>query len=494
MSLKNHINNNIDSIPPYSAGGNKKECIKEKKIGEKLGPFTPDGDTMRNRRHVDNIYYNIDELNKPRIDNSKLLIPLYVDRSKYDTHEELYHAISEWWENIKDNSPKTIQSRIRYARSMANHSVYPVDWFEFIPEQILNQLIYRQKIEYKEIAEKKGIPTFGYNQLKNYYKTVNTFAQAYGIDISYWGWSPPSPPEPQVKIVPRPITVNKLIHHWYTNNRYENALIRSLLTVGFHIGTRPEELITIKASNVKLTEGYLLITEQKKKYRNRQIWLDNPVLYSRQQNSLNNFIKIWRPQVITEESNDILFIQKNGKPFPSEDAFRMYLAPFVKPVWNDFKPKIMRDWSAIARLIRTKVETKKWDTRTVKNALGHKYEKTTEDYIKYAEDYFRKDPYDWLRAVLKFHKNSRRMRRLMKKENGPSQKQDLKILTKQKNRPLLRQLTGGALSAPDGVKGLFLLLKISTNDPKNWLLIRLYYSLKSFFYSFSFFVDIRRQL
>jgi len=88
----------------------------------------------------------------------------------------------------------------------------------------------------------------------------------------------------------------------------------------------------------------------------------------------------------------------------------MFLSPYCKQVWNEFCPKIMRDWSAIARLIRTKVETKKWDTRTVKNALGHKYEKTTESYIKFAEEYYRNDPYDWLRSVLKFHLNSQKMR------------------------------------------------------------------------------------
>jgi hypothetical protein len=107
----------------------------------------------------------------------------------------------------------------------------------------------------------------------------------------------------------------------------------------------------------------------------------------------------------------------------------MYLSPFCTAVWSDFKPKIMRDWSAIARLIRTKVETKKWDVRTVKNALGHKYEKTTESYIKFAEDYYRKDPYDWLRSVLKFHKSSMRMLRLMKQEYGPSPKKITEILT-----------------------------------------------------------------
>ena len=451
MNRKNNINNNTDSIPPNTAGGTKKEWLKEKKIGEKLGTFTHVGDIMRNRRHVDNIYYNVDELNKPRIDNSKLLIPLHVDRSKYDTHEELYHAISEWWTNIKGKEPSTIKLRIRHARSMANHSVYPVDWFKFEPEQIMNQLIYRQITEYKEIQRKTGKPTYGLTQLRNLWKTVKTFSQAYGIDISFWGWSPPSPPEAQVKIVPRPITVNKLIHHRYSNNRYENALIRTILTVGFHSGLRPEELISIRVNNVKLKEGYILIHEQKKNYRERQIWIDNPVLNSRQQNSLKNFIKIWRPRVITEESNDILFIQKNGKPFPSEDAFRVYLAPFVKPVWNDFKPKIMRDWSAIARLIRTKIETKKWDTRIVKNALGHKYESTTEAYIKYAENYYRKDPYDWLRAVLKFHKNSKRIRRFMKGEYGPSQK-DIKILTNAKNRRGLRRFSPVGIDGPTGIR------------------------------------------
>jgi len=445
--------NHSNSTNSYElVGGINQKWKNIDQLEANIEELNPKWDIMRLQEYVTSKNYNVDVLEKPRIDNSKLLIPLHVDRSKYETHEEVYRAIIEWWTDIKDRSPKTIQIRIRHARNMAKHSIYPVDWFKFEPEQIINQLIYRQTVEYKELQEKTGNPTYGYTQLNNFWKTVRTFSQAYGIDISFWGWSPPSPPEPQVKIVPRPIMVNKLIHHWYSNDRYKNALIRTLLTVGFQSGLRPEELITIKVNNVKLNEGYILITEQKKKFRERQVWLENDVLNRRQQNSLKNFIKIWRPQVINNTSKDILFLQKNGKPFPSEDALRMYLAPFVKPIWKDYKPKIMRDWSAIARLIRTKVETKKWDIRTVKNALGHKFESTTEAYIKYAEEYYRNDPYDWLRAVLKFHKNSKRMHRLMGKDNGPSQEKDTLILTNAKNTLSLRQFLGGKINGPMGIR------------------------------------------
>jgi len=226
-----------------------------------------------------------------------------------------------------------------------------------------------------------------------------------------------------------------------------------LLTVGFHTGLRPNELISIKVKDVFFDDGYIFIREQKKRYRERQIWLDDPILFSRNQNSLINWVEIWRPKRENDLSCDFLFIQKNGKPFPSEDALRMYLAPFVKPVWPHFSPKIMRDWSAIARLIRTKIETKKWDTRTVRIDLGHKKESTTENYTKYEERYFKKDSYDWLRAVLKFHSNSKRMKRLMKGDNGSGREKSIspKILINAKNTPQLRCSTGGENYGPGGI-------------------------------------------
>jgi integrase len=341
------------------------------------------------------------------IDNSKLLIPLHIDRTKYKTHEELFNALYSWWVNLKGRSKKTIIERLRYARKMTNHPIYPVNWLKFEPEQILNLLLHKQIYEYPEKAKKTGKENFGIFQLHNDWKTVKMFAEAYGEDISYWGYSPPSQPDPQVKQVPRPYIVHKLMHHNYSGDKFTKALIRTIITVGFHLGLRPEELVILKIRDIYFDDGYIIIHEQKKKNRARQVWLDDRVLNCRRNSSLRNWVHIWRKRYATEESKDFLFIQKDGKPFPSENALRMFLSPYCKPVWNPFCPKIMRDWSAIARLIRTKVETGNWDIREVKNALGHRRESTTETYVTFAENYYAKDPYDWLRAVLKFHIRSK---------------------------------------------------------------------------------------
>ena len=85
---------------------------------------------------------------------------------------------------------------------------------------------------------------------------------------------------------------------------------------------------------------------------------------------------------------------------------RKYICNQVKPIWNHFHLYIMRHWCAIARLIQTKVETKKWDIWDVKERLGHEKVTTTEGYVRFAKRYFTNAPYDWIRAILKFHYHS----------------------------------------------------------------------------------------
>jgi len=75
----------------------------------------------------------------------------------------------------------------------------------------------------------------------------------------------------------------------------------------------------------------------------------------------------------------------------------------VKPVWKYYHPYVMRHWCAIARLIKSKVDTKKWDIWDVKEWLGHDKVATTEDYVRYAKQYYRNASYDWIKAILKFH-------------------------------------------------------------------------------------------
>lgn len=38
--------------------------------------------------------------------------------------------------------------------------------------------------------------------------------------------------------------------------------------------------------------------------------------------------------------------------------------------------------------------------------MGHEKIDTTEDYVKFAKNYYRNAPYDWVSAVLKFYKTN----------------------------------------------------------------------------------------
>lgn len=61
----------------------------------------------------------------------------------------------------------------------------------------------------------------------------------------------------------------------------------------------------------------------------------------------------------------------------------------------------MRHWCAIARLIKTKRETRTFDVLTVRNWLGHTDIKTTQNYINHADMYYNQAPVDWIANAIK---------------------------------------------------------------------------------------------
>ena len=73
-------------------------------------------------------------------------------------------------------------------------------------------------------------------------------------------------------------------------------------------------------------------------------------------------------------------------------------------------------------LIKSKVDTKKWDIWDVKEWLGHDKVTTTEDYVRYAKQYYRNASYDWIKAILKFHTKTYDV----EQENGLNSKTPLK--------------------------------------------------------------------
>jgi integrase len=83
----------------------------------------------------------------------------------------------------------------------------------------------------------------------------------------------------------------------------------------------------------------------------------------------------------------------------------MYLnrhaSPLIKTVFPEYHNYIARDFCAISRLIRTKLESKHFDVYEVKEWLGHTQIQTTMTYIKDTKDYFKLAPFDWINHTLR---------------------------------------------------------------------------------------------
>ncbi len=417
-----------------------------------------------------------EQVDKPiRIDKSKLIYSQQINITNCDSFEQLSHEFMRWWTITENNSENTGNEHIKSLRRMKDHPLFPVNWFD-LPgqiEQIINQLLYLDRVQYSEIREKLDNPTYGRHQIDNFLKAIDAFGRSNNIQGLRKVITPylhlKEKPGPKLPNIPPPPVVNKLIHYQYTTDKIINSEIKTILNLGFHVGARPSELIRMKLSYVNGRRNK--VRKREDKVGNPENWVDvdQDVLHGHQQPSvITNWINIHRRRLlerlgISEEQDEgWLFPDPNtGKRFLGSRNLYNFLCRRVKPVLKqlypeddyDFYPKIMRTWCGISTLIRTKVENKKWDIREVKYRLGHDDESdVTEDYVKQAKSLYMEHPYDWFRAVLKFHPTSKRMTSLLKEYNRPKPKKIAQKSINAKNTSVSCGTTGEVLSAPVGIR------------------------------------------
>ena len=152
--------------------------------------------------------------------------------------------------------------------------------------------------------------------------------------------------------------------------------------------------------------GSITITETKKRGSERTILPESFILSSSSHKSLKNWIDIWRPKVENQYSKDALYLQPDGKPFTVRHLGHK-LSYQGKKIWPSFQPYDMRHWCAIARLIETKIETGDFDCFPVKNWLGHDELDTTDNYVHFAEMYYRQYKKSWIHNALRSPKKAR---------------------------------------------------------------------------------------
>jgi len=380
---KNNLNNSNDSkMPIFSAGGEKKKCKIISQLSQNFEyNSTPIGeDSVKQSYELDKIIVS----ENPRI----------IDPLKYDNAEDFLEALKFWWVDRMDYSEKTFVKRRNLLLSMYKHPVFPVDLLNLNPDQIDACIQFNKKSYSKDTARN------GNDAIRNQLKALYMVAKAQGVDYSNWNIRMPKRGKPKHKIIPLPGIVYKIIHSKYSKDPYENALYGHLALHGFMVGPRIDSEFTIlKLKDVHIDEGYLHFYQPKvDEWRLSE--LPKEIMSMPTRKSYKNWIDKWRPRVTNQYSGDYVYLTPAGKPFTKE-GLRNQLNRRFKPIWPSFHPYCMRDWCAVARLIKTKVISDSFDFYDVYNWFEHSDISVTQYYTKDANKYYKMAPYDWIKAVLK---------------------------------------------------------------------------------------------
>ena len=312
----------------------------------------------------------------------------HIHTQDHQSHEELYEAIRHHYVHRRRKNPDVIQKHINKLQEAHRHPVYPIDWLNVNPDQIL---LYMDYIEHQDKRSTHAVI--------NTWKAIVNVLTMLGYHPEDWEYTPPSEPEPYPTAIPGPDIVRRLTRTTYGPG-YLGTFTRYLVYHGFFIGARPSELVTIHCADVHPDEGYLVTTEHKTGGQPNQVWLENDVLGRTQRRSIRQYMDHYRPRYENQHSQDRLYIQENGHPWTTA-YLRKTITPLIKVEWQPFHLYVFRHWCAIARLIHTKHISGVFSKEEVSWHLGHGDPGSTEAYLKHAEMYYRRYPFDWIGAVLR---------------------------------------------------------------------------------------------
>jgi len=393
------------NLPPSSMddGGGHQEN-HDKNYREKRTPVEHLA-TSKVGKQVENHEYLVESKNV----ECKQIVPRIVDPVTCDSIEVLLEKIGFWWTASRGNKIETWKGYSRLLRRMANHNIFPVNLFDPNPDQINAYLDFLRQQYAKERTPDN--PRYGKCARINNIKAIRAVMQSYGRLSETLDWNLPrvKRPDPKPKKIPPPNIVYKFMHGNFSKDRYENALYQYMYTLGFMIGPRPSsEMPLWKVDDFDEGCGFFTFWQPKVE-RYREVELETELWNNLRRKSLKNWIDHWRPKVQNSKSGDYLFLQPSGKPF-TKHYFRKQMNHYGKPIWEPYSPYSMRHFCATARLIGYKVRTGVYATKEVCDYMDHSSIAVTEGYVRTAKKWYRREPYDWIQALLKFHKNMERQK------------------------------------------------------------------------------------
>jgi site-specific recombinase XerD len=360
--MKNHNNSSTDmpSSQNNEIGGNKKRWHSIKKEAYLEKEYLPE---------VGNI---MEELEKVLLTVKRTDVPLFLNPNNSTLLDLAVHGKLRQYLSIS-----TIEKHLRYIKFMETHP-QPVDFRNLTLNSVLNHFDYRLEFE-----DPPATP----NALKHEKKAIRFLLRCYGTWDDHWKEHLRTPPVTDTEdnvFVPFPEQVNKLYHTKYSDDPYENALLQTIVFLGFNFGMRPPgEIINLNLEDIVINEdgtGYIRINEDKKHGKKRIIYPYNKtILSSPVFKTLWNYIQHWRPKVVNDKSGDVLFLMKNGSRI-NGNYLRKKITPIGKIICNEkgFKLYTMRHTFATYMYEYSK------DIKRVSKLLGHKKSDTVDKYIHIA--------------------------------------------------------------------------------------------------------------
>ena len=371
--------NKTKTNSPLHFGGDKKECCFLTDTGQKVECIPVVWDIMEDlSKAIEkcNVYDIPDTLNPNEATDLDVGIHAYF---------------------IQRHSESYIEHNLRSKRRMTK---YPFP-YEFYPPSYEN---FHKAIRIRELNHA------GPYALKHDKQAILTFARAFGIpDIQrIKDYRLPQMPDNSDNYeVPLPYVVNKFSKFQFFPNikSAENKFFQTLHFLNFMIGPRaPSELAIMQCSHVHIDErgnGVLSYPQPKRHGKLRTIALSKAILSSKVHKSLKNYIDNIRPKITSQYSKDYLFINpRHGKPYTARNLGKD-MRTTGKKVYSEYTPYDGRHWCAIARLIKSKVETGGFDYYAINRFMGHKNIQTTMNYVGPAQLYYEQYPHDWYSHALK---------------------------------------------------------------------------------------------
>lgn len=266
----------------------------------------------------------------------------------------------------------TVTKTIRNLKAVANHPEAPVDLWPPSEESWVRYVNHRILVE-------KASETVLENPRRALNLLVGDLLGGHWPSLRKPFWRAPKGP----RAIPPEDAVPRFWHERLHPDLLQNINLQYIMRALFLTGLRLSDLCALHVQDVHVDEGYMLVTEPKKRGKKRKLFLEPHILSAKNEKSLANYLNKVRPKLLREPT-DAFFLSMEGKPYRTH-VLRQKLSKAGKRLWPAFTVHCTRARFATSGLLAEYRATKNWNVGLVARKLGDESRTIERHYLAEAE-------------------------------------------------------------------------------------------------------------